>query len=146
MKLSRRAKIAAIGIGLAVIYAGVLFVANAQLTRLLPAAIAEAVGGQDADRYTVQIGNVRLAPSLNGLMVEDLTVAFDSSAAGATAEPALVRAADLGSVRLSGLRLIPLLLGRGIFVESAEVDAPSIELDFSASLGLGSSASDQPRR
>jgi hypothetical protein len=49
-------------IGVAVIYAGILFVADVQLTRLLPAAIAEAVGGQDADLYAVQIGNVRLSP------------------------------------------------------------------------------------
>jgi hypothetical protein len=78
---------------------------------------------------------------LRGLTVQDLTVSFDSAADGTTSEPALVQAANLGSVRLSGIHLIPLLLGRGIFVSSAEVDGPSISLDFSAGRGERSAAS-----
>ncbi len=142
MNLSRRVRIAAMGIALAVTYAGVLFVANRQLSRLLPEAIAEAVGGHDADRYAVQIGRVRLSPTLRGLTVEDLVVAFDSTAAEAITEPALVRSAGLGRVRLSGIRLIPLLFGQGIFVSSAEIDEPEIVLDFSGSAVQGSSVRD----
>ncbi len=141
-RLSRGARIAAVAIGLAVIYAGVLFVANAQLARLLPNAIAEAVGGHDGDRYAVQIGRVRLSPTLTGLTVEDLAVAFDSAATEAITEPAVVRSASLGRVRLSGVRLIPLLFGQGIFVSSAEIDEPEIVLDFSESAVRGSSVPD----
>jgi len=146
-RLGRRARIAAVvGIGLVVvIYVGVLLVANAQLGRLLPRAIAEAVGGQDADRYTVEVGDVRLAPSLRGVTVEDLTVAFDSAAATDITEPALVRAASLGSVRVSGVRLIPLLRGEGIFVSSVEIDEPRIELDFSVAAVEKLPASDAAR-
>ena len=136
-RLGHVARIAAIGVGLVIIYAAVLFVANAQLGQLLPAAIAEAVGGHDADRYTVQIGKVRLSPSLTGLTVEDLVVVYDSAAVEAITEPALVRSAALGRVRLSGVSVIPLLLGQGIFVSSVEIDEPEIALDFSSSLAEG---------
>jgi len=131
--LSRRVRIAGVvGIGLAVvIYVGVILVASAQLERLLPRTIAEAVGGQDANRYTVEIGDVCLAPSLRGVTVEGLTIVFDSATATDITEPVLVRAASLGSVRVSGVRLIPLLRGEGIFVSSVEIDEPRIEFDFS---------------
>jgi hypothetical protein len=100
------------------------------------------VGGHDADRYAVQIGRVRLSPTLTGLTVEDLAVAFDSAATEAITEPAVVRSASLGRVRLSGVRLIPLLFGQGIFVSSAEIDEPEIVLDFSESAVRGSSVPD----
>ena len=140
--LGRRRRVAAIGLGLAAVtYVGVLMVANAQLARLMPQAIAETVGGHDADKYRVEIGKVRLSPSLSGLTVEDLVVVFDTAAAEATTEPALVRVANLGSVRVSGVRLIPLLLGRGIFVSSVEIDGPRIVLDFPEAQAGGSPAS-----
>jgi hypothetical protein len=100
------------------------------------------VGGHDGDRYAVQIGRVRLSPTLTGLTVEDLAVAFDSAATEAITEPAVVRSASLGRVRLSGVRLIPLLFGQGIFVSSAEIDEPEIVLDFSESAVRGSSVPD----
>lgn len=131
MTIRRRAWVASLAVGLAaLLYAAAWFAADRQLTRLLPRAIAEAVGGRDAARYEVTIGRVQLSPSLNGLRVEDLEVALDSGVAAESAEPALVRAASLGSVRVSGLRLIPLLRGEGILVSSIEIDAPTVSLDF----------------
>jgi hypothetical protein len=133
MKFGRRARVAVVaGIALAaVIYVSVILVANAQLAQLLPAAIAEGVGGKDADRYTVEIGKVRLAPSLRGVTVENLTVVFDSAVATDINEPALVRSAELGALRVSGVRLLPLLRGEGVFVSSIEIDEPSIAVEFS---------------
>ena len=50
---------AGIGVGLLLaIYAAVLFIADSQLTRMLPGAVASAVGGRDAHRYTVRAGNL----------------------------------------------------------------------------------------
>jgi hypothetical protein len=45
-------------------------------------------------------GSVQLSPVLNGLTVKDLFVPVDSVLAEAAAEPALVRSAELGSVKV----------------------------------------------
>jgi hypothetical protein len=109
--------------------------ADRQLTRMLPDALAEAVGGRDAARYTVTVEGVKLSYSLRGVTVRNLRVSLDSAAAAETAEPALIRAASLGLLRVSGLRLIPLLRGTGIFVSSIDIDGPVISLDFTEAGG-----------
>jgi hypothetical protein len=83
----------------------------------------------------VQIGKVRLFPSLDGLTVEELAVDFDSAAALAATEPALVRAASFDRVRMSGVRLIPLVRGHGIFVSAVEIERPAVVLDFAGEPG-----------
>jgi len=115
-----------------VLYFTAYRIADAQLERLLPSAVAEAVGGRDAAAYGVTIGDLRLARTLNGVHVADLEVSLDSAAALAMSEPALVRHASLGSVRVAGLRLVPLLRGQGIHVSSIEVDEPGVSLHFPA--------------
>lgn len=125
--------IAGIAIGLvALIYPVVYFIADSQLTRLLPRAIAEAVGGRDADRYTVRIGDVRFSPTLRGLTLEELAISVDTAGAEEASEPALVRGASLSSVRVSGVRILPLIRGQGIFVSTVDIDAPSVTLDFAS--------------
>jgi hypothetical protein len=135
-RLSRRTSIAVAVVGLLVpLYLVAMVVADKQLTRMLPEALAEAVGGRDAARYTVTVEGVKLSYSLRGVTVRDLRVTLDSAVAAETREPALVRAANLGLLRVSGLRLIPLLLGKGIFVSSIEIDGPVIALDFATAGG-----------
>jgi len=130
-RFSRRTSIAVVAVGLLVpLYLAAMVVADKQLTRMLPDALSEAVGGRDADRYTVTVEGVKLSYSLRGVTVRDLRVTLDSAAAAETTEPALIRAANLGLLRVSGLRLIPLLLGKGIFVSSIDIDGPVISLDF----------------
>jgi hypothetical protein len=132
-RFSRKKRIAVVAVALLIpLYFVVLGVADRQLTRMLPGAIAQAVGGLDADRYVVTVGNVSLSPSLRGVSVEDLVVSLDPEATSASSEPALVREANLGSLRVSGLRLVPLLTGRGIFVSSITIGGPRISLDFAA--------------
>ncbi len=112
-------------------YIGLHLIANAQLGKLLPEAVATAVGGEDADRYVVAVDAVRLSPWLTGLTVRGLTVALDT--VGATedaAEPALIRSAGVRSFKVSGIRLIPLIRGKGIFISSIEIDRPEAELHF----------------
>lgn len=129
----RTARIVAIGVGLAVAaYVGLYFFANTQLRNLLPTAVATAVGGEDSERYVVTVGTVRLSPWLGGLTVRDLAIAVDSAAAAGAAEPALVRSASVRSFRVSGIRLIPLIRGKGIFISSIEIDRPTAELHFPA--------------
>jgi hypothetical protein len=129
----RRFLIAAIGIVVAIVgYIGLHVVANGQLRKQLPAAVATAIGGEDADRYAVAAEAVRLSPWLSGLTVRGLTVALDT--AGATedvAEPALIRSASVRSFAVSGIQLIPLIRGKGIFISSIEIDQPEAELHFS---------------
>ncbi len=133
MRFSRKAWIAIAAVALlAVLYVGVLVLAERQFARMLPGAVADGVGGRDADRYIVSVGDVSLSPSLNGVTVENLVVSLDSALAAETAEPALIRAANLGSLRVSGLKLIALLRGEGVFVSSIEIDGPTISLDFPA--------------
>ena len=133
MRFSPKAWIAIAAVALvAVLYVGVLALAETQLARMLPDAVAEAVGGRDADHYIVSVGDVSVSASLNGVTVENLVVSLDSAAAAESAEPALIRAANLGSVRVSGLKLIALLRGEGVFVSSIEIDGPTISLDFPA--------------
>jgi len=86
------------------------------------------VGGQDADLYTVQVGSVRLAPTLSSVTLRDLAVSVDSVADAAATEPSLIQEASLGRVSVSGLRLIPLLLGREILVSAVELIEPTIVL------------------
>ena len=94
MRISRKVWIAIPLIAvLGLLYAVVLTVAAGQITRLLPGAVAEAIGGRDADRYDVSVGDVDLSLLLNGLTVRDLTVSIDSTAVSSTVEPALVRTA-----------------------------------------------------
>lgn len=139
-RFSRRTWIVATALaGVALIYVSVLRIADRQLTRMLPGTVATAVGGLDADRYRVTVGNVGLSPFLTGVTVEDLVVSLDSTAAAESAEPALIRAANLGSLRVSGLRLLPLLRGKGIFVSAIEIRGPEILLDFTAP-GAGAEA------
>ena len=143
-RLGRRARWSFLGIGLiSAIYAGVFFVAKAQLQNLLPKAVAVAVGGRDAEMYSVQVGTVRLSPVLSGLTVKDVVVSVDSARAEAAAEPALVRSASLGSVRVSGIRLIPLLRGKGIFVSSIDIVGPTVALEFAPGQMKEPSASDE---
>lgn len=131
--LSRKALIGiAVAVLLGGLYAGALVVANRQLARMLPGTLAEAVGGRDADRYEVTVGDVVLSYSLRGVTITDLRVVLDSAATAESTEPALIRAANLGLLHVSGLRLLPLLRGRGIFVSSIEIVGPRISLDFSA--------------
>lgn len=130
---SRRRKIllSALLLGLAVLaYAVVLVVANGQLRKLLPAAVATAIGGEDAGRYAVSADAVRLSPWLTGVTVRGLVVAADTTAPDNTAEPALIRSAGVRSVKVSGVRLLALIRGRGIFVSSIEIDRPRAELHF----------------
>ena len=135
-RFSRKTSIGIIAVGfLGLLYWGAMVVADRQLTRMLPDALAEAVGGRDAARYTVTVEGVKLSYSLRGVTVRNLRVSLDSTAAAKTTEPALIRAANLGLLRVSGLRLIPLLLGKGIFVSSIEIDGPVISLDFAAAGG-----------
>jgi hypothetical protein len=139
MHLSRKAWIAlAAAAVLAGLYAAVLVLAGRQLSLMLPGAIAEAVGGRDAGSYVVSIDDVRLSPLLNGVTVEHLVVSLDSAAAAESLEPALVRAADVTSLRVSGLKLLALLRGAGIYVSSIEIDGPTISLDFPAVATAGS--------
>ena len=128
----RRVLIAVIGVGLAILgYAGLLLIANGQLRKLLPEAIATAVGGEDADRYAVTADAVRLSPWLSGLSVRGLTVALDTVGATEDAEePALIRSASVRSFKVSGIRLIPLIRGEGIFISSIEIDRPEAALHF----------------
>jgi hypothetical protein len=112
------------------IYATVYFIADAQLMKLLPKAVAEAVGGQEADRYAVRVGSVRLSPMLTGVAVEDLSVSVDTTGAETATEPALVRDASLRSVSVSGLRLLPLLSGKGLVISTIDIEGPSVVLDF----------------
>lgn len=131
--LSRKALIGLIAAGiLCALYVVALIVADRQLARMLPDALAEAVGGRDADRYEVTVGEVALSYSLSGVRIRDLHVQLDSAVTATSTEPALVRAANLGLLRVSGLRLIPLLRGKGIFVSSIEIVGPSMSIDFSA--------------
>ncbi len=139
MHFSRKAWIAlAAAAVLAGLYAAVLVLADRQLSRMLPGAIAKAVGGRDATSYIVSIDDVRLSPLLNGVTVEHLVVSLDSAAAAESLEPALVRAADVTSLRVSGLKLLALLRGAGIYVSSIEIDGPTISLDFPAVATAGS--------
>ncbi|MEE8595639.1 MAG: hypothetical protein V3T25_07195, partial [Gemmatimonadota bacterium] len=128
----RRVLIAVIGVGLAIVaYAGLLVIANGQLRKLLPEAVATAVGGEDADRYAVTADAVRLSPWLSGLTVRGLTVALDTVGATEDAEePALIRSASVRSFKVSGIRLIPLIRGKGIFISSIEIDRPEAALHF----------------
>ena len=146
----RTARIVAIGVGLAVAaYVGLYFFANAQLRNLLPTAVATAVGGEDSQRYVVTVGTVRLSPWLGGLTVRDLAIAVDSAAAAGAAEPALVRSASVRSFRVSGIQLIPLIRGKGIFISSIEIDRPTAELHFPAPAETdppGTSRSRAPRK
>jgi hypothetical protein len=130
----RRVLIAVIGVGLAIVaYAGLLVIANGQLRKLLPEAVATAVGGEDADRYAVTAEAVRLSPWLSGLTVRGLTVALDTAGATEDAEePALIRSASVRSFKVSGIRLIPLIRGRGIFISAIEIDRPQATLHFVA--------------
>jgi hypothetical protein len=131
MRISRKVWIATALIALlGLLYFVVLTVAAGQITRLLPGAVAEAIGGRDADRYDVHVSDVDLSLLLNGLTVRDLTVSIDSSAVGATVEPALVQAAHLGSLRVAGLRILPLLRGKGIYVSSIDLEGPTVSLYF----------------
>ena len=135
-RFSRRTSIGIIAVGfLGLLYWGALVGADRQLARMLPDALAEAVGGRDAARYTVTVEGVKLSYSQRGVTVRNLRVSLDSTAAAETTEPALIRAANLGILRVSGLRLIPLLLGKGIFVSSIEIDGPVISLDFTEAGG-----------
>lgn len=132
-RLSRRVSIAILAVGLLLLlYVGAVVIANRQLTRMLPGTLAEAVGGRDADRYSVTVGDVALSYSLRGVRISDLRVELDSTRTAETEEPALIRAANLGLLRVSGLRLIPLLTGEGIFVSNIVIEGPTISLDFSA--------------
>lgn len=132
-RVVRRAWVAAAAVGLlAVLYATAYRIAGAQLARLLPGAVAEAVGGRDAPAYLVTFGDLRLARMLNGVQVTNLEVSLDSTAAVNMAEPAVVRGAYLRSVSVTGLRLVPLLRGEGIYVASIEIEGPSVSLDFPA--------------
>lgn len=128
-------------------YAAARIVADRQLTRLLPTAIAEAVGGRDANAYVVTVGDLDIAATLNGVQVRDLEVSLDPGAATDMSEPALVRSARISSLRVSGLRLLPLLRGKGIMVASVELEGPTVSLDFPASSaappsGAGESSTD----
>ena len=61
-RLSRRTSIAVAVVGLLVpLYLVAMVVADKQLTRMLPDALAEAVGGRDAARYTVTVEGVKLS-------------------------------------------------------------------------------------
>lgn len=132
----RGAWVVATAVGLlAAVYVTAYRIADTQLERLLPGAVAQAVGGRDAAAYSVTFGDLRLAPALNGVRVASLAVSLDSAAAREMAEPALVRHASLGSVRVAGLRLIPLLRGRGIYVSSIEIEEPGVSLHFPAQGG-----------
>jgi hypothetical protein len=127
---------AAIGIALAsVLYVSVYLVASAQLGRLLPNALAETIGGRDADKYTVEIGTVRLSPLLDGLTVSDLAVSFDTTTTDPTAEPALIRDARIDAIRVSKISLIPLLRGKAIIVSSVDIVGPTLALEFVAGQG-----------
>jgi hypothetical protein len=128
----RRFLIAAIGIVVAIVgYIGLHVIANGQLRKLLPEAVATAIGGEDADRYAVAAEAVRLSPWLSGLTVRGLTVALDTAGAADAEEPALIRSASVRSFEVSGIRLIPLIRGKGIFISSIEIDRPEAELHFS---------------
>ncbi|MEJ2334995.1 MAG: DUF748 domain-containing protein [Gemmatimonadales bacterium] len=128
--------IAAVGAVLAIAgYVGLHVIANGQLRKLLPAAVATAVGGEDADRYAVAVDGVRLAPWLSGLTVRGLTVALDTARAADAEEPALIRSASVRSFHVSGIRLIPLIRGEGIFISSIEIDRPRAELYFALQPG-----------
>jgi hypothetical protein len=131
-KKRRRILIAAVGVGLAIAgYAGLLIIANGQLRKLLPDAVKTAVGGEDADRYAVAAEAVRLSPWLSGLTVRGLTVALDTAGVtDAAAEPALIRSASVRSFKVSGIKLIPLIRGKGIYISSIEIDRPEAELHF----------------
>ena len=123
--------IAAAGVVLAIVgYVGLHVVANGQLRKLLPGAVATAVGGEDADRYVVAVDAVRLSPWLSGLTVRGLTVALDTTGVEDAEEPALIRSAGVRSFKVSGIRLIPLIRGKGIFISSIEIDRPEAELYF----------------
>ena len=126
--------IAAVGVVLAIVgYIGLHVIANRQLRKLLPQAVATAVGGEDADRYAVAVDAVRLSPWLSGLTVRGLTVALDTAAAAEdAAEPALIRSASVRSFKVSGIHFISLLRGKGIFISSIEIDRPEAELHFAA--------------
>jgi hypothetical protein len=128
----RRTLVAVSGIALAILgYGGLHVVASAQLRKLLPEAIKTSVGGEDADRYVVSAEAVRISPWLTGLTVEGLTLSHDTTGVGlASEEPALIRSAGVRSFAVSGLRLIPLIRGKGIFISSIEIDAPEAELYF----------------
>lgn len=115
---------------IASVYGAVRYVADRQLTKLLPGAIAEAVGGRDAASYSVTVGDLDIALTLNGVSVTDLDVSADTSAVAEMAEPALVRHAHFSRVRVAGLRLLPLLRGEGVFVASVELEEPTVQLDF----------------
>lgn len=131
-RLSRRASIGILAaLLLGVLYVGAVVIANRQLARMLPDTLAEAVGGRDADRYVVTVGDVALSYSLRGVTIRDLRVKLDSTATTEAAEPALIRAANLGLLRVSGLRLVPLLMGNGIIVSDIEIEGPKVSLDFS---------------
>ncbi len=135
----RRLVLTSIAAGmLAVIYATIYLTAEWQLTRLLPRAVAEAVGGQEADRYAVRVGDVRLSPLLTGVSIEELSISVDTMGAEGAVEPALVRNASFRSLQVSGLRLIPLLRGAGLVVAGVELDRPSLVLDFAAVQGSSS--------
>jgi hypothetical protein len=125
-------------------YFGLLLVANGQLRRLLPQAVATAVGGEDAARYAVSVGAVRLSPFLNGLRVRDLRIGVDTTGAADASEPALIRSASVSSFEVSGLRLIPLIRGQGIFISSISIDRPEAELHFVFREGETSPAADAP--
>lgn len=141
-QVPRSAWIAVVAVGgLVVLYGAVYSVANQQLARLLPGTIAQFVGGHDAARYEVSVGSVRLTPDLRGVTVNDLRVSLRPAASGEIAEPALVRAANLGSLRVVGLRLMPLLRGQGIFVTSIDIDGPRFELDFTAAASADTTVS-----
>lgn len=133
----RRFLIAAVGLVMAIAgYIGLLALANGQLRKLLPAAVATAVGGEDADRYVVTADAVRLSPWLSGLSVRGLRVALDTAGVSEEAEePALIRSASVRSFEVSGLRLIPLIRGQGIFISSIEIDRPEAELHFALPAG-----------
>ncbi len=130
----RRILIAAIGlISAAIAYVALLLIANGQLRRLLPTAVATAIGGEDADRYVVTADAVRLSPWLTGVTVRGLRAAIDTAdVAEGSEEPALIKSASVRSFRVSGLRLIPLVRGEGIFISSIEIDQPKAELHFAA--------------
>lgn len=113
-------------------YFGLLLVANGQLRRLLPEAVTTAVGGEDAGRYVVTVGAVRLSPFLTGIGVRDLAIEVDTASVEEAVEPALIRSASVRSLGVSGLRLIPLIRGDGIFISSIEIDQPEAELYFIA--------------
>jgi hypothetical protein len=123
--------IAAAGVVLAIVgYVGLHVIANGQLRKLLPGAVATAVGGEDADRYVVAVDAVRLSPWLSGLTVRGLTVALDTTGVADAEEPALIRSAGVRSLKVAGIRLIPLIRGKGIFISSIEIDRPEAELHF----------------